>query len=286
MASLRQIRRRIKSVQNTKKITRAMEMVAAAKLRRFEQLVEQVRHSRDFLTQMVQNLCAAAAGYEHPYFMKREAPKKIAAVVVTSDTGLCGTYNSLMLAEINRFLKEHADQEVELISVGKTSTNHYKQHGHAVERAYLELRFANYEQYSLEIKNYVSEAYLAGELDEVYLIYTQFQTKSNYAPTTRKLLSFEPPEEQSDEDTGYIFEPSVEVIFDQLLPQVLLSQVRGALLEGSLSEQLSRMMAMRQATDNATEMIDDLTLLRNKMRQATITQELMEIVSGAKSLEH
>ena len=283
MASLRQIRRRIKSVENTKKITRAMEMVAAAKLRRFEDLLTKARESAYFLEKLLKNLLKDVASYTHPLFEAKDGTGKIVLVVATSDTGLCGTYNSNLLHAANAFLKENAGREVEIVTVGKTGLNYFRRIGQKTGFSFNEIRTSNFEATVLEITEYLKKRFLESHADEVYLLYTQYISKSNYKPRVEKFLNLEKTAEAAGERVGYILEPSADRIFEELLPRFLLTKVRTMLLEALLSEQLSRMVAMRQATDNAVEMIEDLTLLRNKLRQASITKELIEVVSGAKA---
>lgn len=282
MASLRQIRRRIKSVENTKKITRAMEMVAAAKLRRFEDLLTKARESAYFLEKLLKNLLNDASSYSHPLFEKK-GEANIALVVVSSDTGLCGTYNSNLLHRAADFLKEHDGKKIEIVPVGKNGLGFFKRLNQQVEVSFSEIRLSNFEPTVGEITDYLQKGFLAGRFDEVYLLYTQYVSKSNYKPRVEKFLNLEKAGDSSGERVGYILEPSVERVFDEILPKFLLTKIRTMLLEAFLSEQLSRMVAMRQATDNAVEMIEDLTLLRNKLRQASITKELIEVVSGAKA---
>jgi len=288
--SLRQIRRRIRSVENTKKITRAMEMVAAAKLRRFEDLLTKARESAHFLEKLLKNLLRDVASYSHPLFEKKEATGKIALVVVTSDTGLCGTYNSNLLRAAAGFLKENEGKQVEIIPVGKNGLNFFRRAAGSerkIDISFAEIRLSNFESTVSKITEYVQKGFIDGRFEEVYLLYTQYISKSNYKPRVEKFLNLEKSTEKSmgaaGERAGYILEPSAERIFEELLPKFLLTKVRTMLLEAFLSEQLSRMVAMRQATDNAVEMIEDLTLLRNKLRQASITKELIEVVSGAKA---
>ena len=283
MASLRQIRRRIKSVENTKKITRAMEMVAAAKLRRFEDLLTKARESAYFLEKLLKNLLKDVASYSHPLFEAKDGKGKVALVVATSDTGLCGTYNSNLLHAANAFLKENAGREVEIVTVGKTGLNYFRRIGQKTGLSFNEIRISNFESTVQEITEHLTQGFLGSRFDEVYLLYTQYISKSNYKPRVEKFLNLEKTAEEAGEKVGYILEPSADRVFEGLLPRFLLTKVRTVLLEVFLSEQLSRMVAMRQATDNAVEMIEDLTLLRNKLRQASITKELIEVVSGAKA---
>lgn len=285
MPSLRQIRRRIRSVENTKKITRAMEMIAAAKLKRFEDFLTKARASAHFLERLLKNLLGDVSNTQHPLFEKREKVEKVALVLVTSDAGLCGTYNANVLHEAVGFLESMRGKKIEIIPVGKSGLNFFSRRDKKARHSFVEVRLSNFEKIVGEVTEYVKNGFLQGAFDEVYLLYTQFISKSSFRPRIEKFLNMDRSTAATGEKIGYILEPSAERIFEELLPKFLLTKVRTSLLESTLSEQVSRMMAMRQATDNATEMIEDLTLLRNKLRQASITKELIEVVSGAKALK-
>lgn len=288
MPSLKQIRNRIKSVENTKKITRAMEMVAAAKLRRFEDSLKKVQTSQEFLRSLLNHLQSEAQDLDHPFFQVREEKKNIAVLLVTSDAGLCGTYNSNVIAEARRFFNSYPESTLHWIPVGKTGLLKLQSEEATIPLSFQDLRFQNWEAFAKNIIDHTSSLFLDGSYDEVHVIYTRYVSKSDFYPVHEKLLSFSLDTEDTETDqdahsdsAGYIFEPDAKTIFQALIPQYLTNKVCSVLLEGALSEQISRMLAMHQATQNAKEMVENLTLLRNKMRQASITQELMEVVSGA-----
>lgn len=285
MPSLRQIRRRIRSVENTKKITRAMEMVAAAKLRRFEELLMKAREAAAFLDRLLRDLLADVSHYEHPLFERKSRAHPIGLVLFTSDAGLCGTYNANVIQQALAFLREHADRPVTLIPVGKNGMNFFAQRGEKLETAFSEIRVSNFEVKAKQITDTLVGAFLGDRLDEIHLMYTHYVSKASFKPKAEKFLNLDRAAEEGRTRVGYILEPNADRIFEELLPRFLLAKIRTVLLESSLSEQISRMIAMRQATDNASEMIEDLTLLRNKLRQASITKELIEVVSGAKALK-
>jgi F-type H+-transporting ATPase subunit gamma len=291
MPSLRQIRRRIRSVENTKKITRAMEMVAAAKLRRFEDLLARARESADFLEDLLERLLADVRGYEHPLFRSVPEPKRFALLVVTSDTGLCGTYNANVLARAAAFIRERsrtgkiAGDAVEVIPFGKNGLGYFRRLGLDAKTSFVDNRLSNFEATAARAADYLKDRFLSGAVDEVYILYTNYVSKSNYGPKLEKFLNLEKGGPGEKTGPGYILEPDAGRIFAELLPKFLRGKIRAVLLESFLSEQLSRMIAMRQATDNAAEMIEEMTLLRNKLRQAAITKELIEVVSGARALK-
>lgn len=284
MASLRQIRRRIKSVENTKKTTKAMEMVSAAKQRRFEDFLAKARPAADFTGTLLANLLADLPDFRHPLLEEREEKKKIGVVVVASDTGLCGTYNMNVLHEANRFIGKYPAGKVEVVCVGKMSAGFFRRQGRDIPAVFSEIRLANLNAKISEIISFVTEGYLEGRFDEVWVAATKLVTRSVYGPAVEKMFAIERPE-QSGTATGYLIEPDAAKVMDVLLPQYVAGKIRLALLESFFAEQISRMLAMKQATDNAVEMISSLTLLRNKIRQAAITKELIEVVSGARASE-
>lgn len=288
MASLRQIRRRIKSVQNTRKITRAMEMVAASKLRRFEDALGMSQHAANFVEALLKHLIGDLAGYEHPLFEKREKREKTALTVFSSDSGLCGVYNSNVLTAATQFSRQFDKSKLEIIAVGKTAQLHFKSLGYRVSELFCEIRMQNLESNIQKLNQVLTEGFIQHRFDAIYLTRTQFFSKANFKPVSEQFLPLEvdADSEEKKSQSAYILEPNARHILEALIPEFLYTKMRKCLLEALLSEQVSRMIAMRQATDNAQEMIESLTLLRNRVRQAAITKELIEIVSGAKALDH
>jgi len=282
MASLRQIRRRIKSVENTKKTTKAMEMVSAAKQRRFEEFLAKARPAAEFIETLFANLLADLPNFTHPLLEERKEKKKIGVLVVASDAGLCGTYNSTLLAAAGRFLDGQNADKVEIICIGKMGANFFRRQGRPVGAIFSEIRLSNLGAKISEIISFATESYLSGKLDEVWIASTKLVTKTVYQPVITKLFSIERPK-RTGTAIGYLLEPDATQIMDVLLPQYVASKIRLMLLEAFFVEQISRMIAMKQATENAVEMIDSLTLLRNKIRQAAITKELIEIVAGSRA---
>ena len=300
MLSLRQLRRRIRSVENTKKMTRAMEMVAAAKLRRFQDMMVKGRPFTEGVGNLLKRLLKAQAGtnnrrrskmknqkvFSHPFFEKRNE-KKIAVVLMTSYTGLCGSYNNELIDVGIKFIRAQEAKPL-LVAVGKNGINSLTRSGHSFRAQFTDLRLSRVEEVLKNLKAALQEIYLGGETDAIYVVYSHFLSLTAYEPTIEKLLPFEsaPAEEKKTaEDTDYIFEPSEPEILERLVPLYFESKIRMIFLESFVSEQIARMRAMHQATENAKEMIDSLVLLRNKARQASITKELIEIVSGSRALK-
>ncbi len=287
MATLRDVEKRIKSVKSTRRITKAMEMVAAAKLRRAQTAVEQAKPYARKLDEMLANLAAGSATeIAHPYFEEREV-KKRTLVVIVSDRGLCGSFNSNLLRKTDKWIKANQDAELEMITIGKRGNDYYKS------------RFDNIVEYfgdwggvidfgrARSIAAYLTNRFVTGETDEINLAFTRFISLVRYNIGVEKYLPVPRPE-ASDEETSavsdYIFEPSSEEIYGQLMPSYANTKMITALLESFASEHGSRMMAMGNATRNAGDMVTSLTLEYNKARQAQITKELLEVVSGAEAL--
>jgi F-type H+-transporting ATPase subunit gamma len=283
MASLRDIRRRIRSVQNTRKITKAMELVAAAKMRRAQERVLQARPYADELAGIMVELMRRNPEYKHPMLLPREVRRRV-IVLVTADRGLAGGLNSnnirLALREITS-----AGVPVGVVTIGRKGRD-------LIRRVRREL-IADQSMLGdrptmgdiLPAARVAIEQYENEEADQVDIVFARFVSTGRQEATLRRLLPVEPPEDAPRLAADFLYEPEPRDVLDALLPRYVEAQVYRAVLENAASEQAARMLAMRNASDNASELIDDLTLTANKVRQATITTELMEIVSGAAALE-
>lgn len=281
MPSMRDIKRRIKSVKSTQQITKAMKMVAAAKLRRAQERVIQARPFAKELSETLGRLVAVAKDAAHPLLEVRE-PKSIGYVVITADRGLAGGYNANLIRKANTEIKELG--EVSLVTVGRKSRDFFRRIGRPIKSEFVGLGEDIDFSTAKEIANTVMNLYISGEFDEVYLVYTEFVTALTQKPTTVKLLPVQTPE-QSGPQLDYIYEPSPEAVLNVLLPKYVETTLFRALLESKASEHGARMTAMGSATENAKEMIDKLTLSFNRARQAAITREISEIVGGAAALD-
>jgi F-type H+-transporting ATPase subunit gamma len=286
MATLRDLRRRIKSVQGTQQITKAMQMVAAARLRRAQDKVESSRPYASKMQAMLDNLTRASASLDHPLFEKREV-KRVGIVVVTSDRGLCGSYNNNVIAETERLIKYYQPDQVYLIPVGKKSHSYYSKRACRIVSRYLGLGGLLDLGQVRTITNDLVNLFLSREVDEIHMVYTKFLSAVSHKVTTEKFLNIESREKAESKQGGvdYIFEPGPEEIFSTLLPSYCMTRVQAALAEAFASEHAARMISMSAATKNAEEMIEDLTLVMNKLRQATITKEMLEITTGAEALK-
>lgn len=281
MPSMRDIKRRIKSVQSSQQITKAMKMVAAAKLRRAQERVIAARPFSKEIGEVLARLVAVSGEFEHPLVAVRE-PKKVGYVVIAADRGLCGGYNANILRKSANEIKQFND--VSTIAVGRKSRDFFRRANRSIRSEFVglgeEIKFGT----AQAIAQTVMDAYIAEEFDEVYLVFTEFRSALTQIPTTIKLLPIDPPQEEGPK-VDYIYEPSAEEILNVLLPKYVETTVYRALLESKASELGAQMTAMGAATDNAKELIGKLTLSFNRARQAAITREISEIVGGAAALE-
>ena len=285
METLRAIKRRIRTVEKTKQITKAMEMVAAAKLRKAQALVESARPYAYKMQEILESLAGAAA-LTHPFFQRREI-KKVMILAFTSDGGLCGSYNTNIIRRLNEELGSYAPDSVCLYLIGKKGYEHYRRRHWTITDKILDLA-GNLDLTRVRsISKEVTDLFLTGEVDEVRLLYTRFLSTITYRVTLENLLPIEDPRrgEETSRRLEYLFEPSPASIFDDLLPRYCVTRIRTALAESFASEHGARMMAMGAATQNAEEMMERLTRLRNRARQASITKEMLEIVTGAEALK-
>lgn len=286
MASMRDIKRRIKSVGSTKKITKAMNLVAASKLQRAK--AKQIETRPYFLEtkKVIASVVSNSKGIKHPFLMER-GNKKVAVIVVTSDRGLCGGYNSNILKEVLSFINKK--EENSLVIVGTKGRDYFnRRNKNIVHNVNGISEKPDYVEAS-KISDLVLKMYIENEVDEVYLAYTEFESTISHLPKINRLLPVEIPEletekkEQSLELMSY--EPSAEEVLSYLIPKYVSTIIYGALVESSTCEQAARMISMDSATENAEGMIGKLNLIYNRARQGAITQEITEIVSGANALE-
>ena len=300
MASLRDIRKRIRSVKNTKQITKAMKMVAAAKLRKAQDAIIAARPYAQTLGQIIGELVSRSGdeGLAHPLLTQRTA-KRVELVVLTSDRGLAGGFNSNVIRRTSRFLVEngHDLERIELATVGRKGHDFFKNRGTPIRKDFPGLYSKLSYRLAADIAEEFSANYLNGEVDAVYLVYNQFGSAISQTVTLEQVLPLQTltPAAQAGTAAGaapaaatkvdFKYEPDRQAVLDRLVPQAVAIKVYRALLESVASEHGARMSAMENATSNATDMINSLTLSYNRTRQAVITKELMEIVSGAEALK-
>jgi F-type H+-transporting ATPase subunit gamma len=288
MATLRDIQRRIKSVQSTQKITKAMKLVAAAKFRRAQERILEARPYAKKMNELLGSLVERAGDITHPLLARRDMGRK-RLVIVTADKGLCGAFNSNILRESLRFLRGADEASVTLIVVGKKARDFYRRRQFAIKSELLGFWDRLAYSHAQEIANGVMRDYLAEEVDEVQLMYNEFRSVAVQRPVRQQLLPIQADAESDDKDDAgpseeYIYEPGPESILASLLPRHVTTQVYRALMESAAGEYGARMTAMESASKNAREMINVLTIQYNKARQERITKELLDIVGGAEAL--
>lgn len=294
MATLLDFRRRIRSVKNTQQITRAMKFVAAARLRRAQEAALAARPYANELSRLLRSIMARIDEPEHPLLAKRPE-ERILAIVLTGERGLAGAFNTNILRKANEFLRERRDKKLSLVPVGKKGRDSLKRAGFKFAAEYINVLAKVQFSTAREIAGLASELYAKEEIDAVYLIFSEFKTVVTANLKVEKLLPVEPemapepakePAKESSTDQpqsriDYIYEQPVDKLLASLLPKYIEAQVLRAMLESSAAEYAARMAAMESATRNAGEVIQALTLHMNKVRQAAITKEIIEIVSGA-----
>ena len=289
MSNLRDIKRRIKSVKNTQQITKAMKMVSAAKLRRAQENIVAARPYADKMNEMIASISSKLPAEEsHPLFEAKEEGK-IEVVVITSDRGLCGGFNSGLIRLTERFISEHADRDIVFNFIGKRGGEYFKKRDVNTAKSLSIGNKAPGYELAADIARDIITSYKQVEegSNEVYVIYSEFQSALVQTPTVQKILPMEPPEGEGEgeDQSELIFEPGPTEVLDSLLPKYVEGQIFRALLESAASEHGSRMTSMDSASKNASSMIDSLTLQYNRVRQAAITTELMEIISGSEALK-
>ena len=283
MASIRDIKSRIKSTNSTKQITKAMNLVSTAKLKRARDKVEGVRPYFTLLQDTILDIMESSSGIENPYFVVRE-PKNTLVIVVTADRGLCGGYNT---NSIKKALSIVSLNKISVLTLGTKARDFFKKREYDIKESFIHMSESVTVKNTKKVASKAMELFKSEEVDEVYLVYNKFISTIAFEPTSIKLLPMTAPEREGKSimKAEPLYEPSPEAVLNMLIPQYIAGTLYGALLEATASEQSSRMTAMSSATDNATAMIEDLTLYFNRARQASITSEISEIVGGAEALK-
>jgi len=280
VASAKEIRGQIKAVQNTAKITKAMEMVAASKMRKAQQRVFDARSYAEGIRQVIANLMQAHPEYQHSFFTPRESVKRIGIILVTTDKGLCGGLNTNALRLAVKAIRGQ-DAEVEVVNIGRRGGAFMRRFGVNVSGSVENISDTPELADILGAADLAIDRYAAGEYDEVHLLYSEFINTMTQKPQLTQLLPC--PENEEPSHPGYwdyLYEPDSQIVLDGLLRRYIESLVYHGVLENKACEQSARMVAMKSATDNAKGMVKDLQITYNKARQAAITQELAEIVAG------
>ena len=286
MAGSREIRNKIKSVQNTRKITKAMEMVAASKMRRAQERMRHARPYADKVRNIAAHLAHANPEYRHPFLVRRDTIKAAGVILVTTDKGLCGGLNTNVLRMLTTRMREleKAGTKLQVTAIGNKGLGFMQRIGAKVVSQITQLGDTPHLEKMIGPVKLQLDAYAAGEIDAVYIAYTRFINTMKQEPVVEQLLPLDPSklQETSREFSwDYLYEPDAQSVLDELLLRYVEAMVFQAVAENMASEQSARMVAMKSASDNAKKVIGDLQLSYNKARQAAITKELSEIVSGA-----
>mgnify|MGYP002741831034 FL=1 len=284
MANLKEIRGRITSISSTMQITSAMKMVSAAKLKKAQDAITMLRPYSEKLQELIQKVSTGSEGSLSEYAQKREV-KKILYIAISSNRGLAGAFNSSVIKELNANYKRKEDVEIEVLTIGKKVFDAVRR-----VRTVYDNQSSIYDSVSFEAVSKLTSAVMKdfseGIFDEVYLVYNKFINAATQEVRTEQLLPIMMPEQaEEDAESDYIFEPDKQTILETLIPKSIKTQVYKALLDSIASEHGARMTAMHKATDNANALKNELVIFYNKARQAAITNEILEIVSGAEALK-
>lgn len=292
MANLRDIKQRITSVQSTSQITRTMEMVATAKIKKAQEKIESARPYSFAMMEVLGNVARFVQGASHPLLEEHEERTRVMVVTITSDRGLCGAFNSNILRITEDLIRSERDAGVEtdIIAVGKKAIGYLRYRGIEPVMSYRDISDKPTFAEARAIAAHIIPRYEAGELDAAYIVFNRFKNVAEQKPETYQLLPIEQRAMETEDEQGgmhaeYLFEPSATAVLEHLLPTYVETLVYRALMESAAAEQGARRTAMKSATDNASEMITTLTRSYNRARQAAITTEIAEIVGGAAALE-
>ncbi len=287
MSTLRAIRKRIVSVKNTQQITKAMKMVSAARLRRAQEAITAARPYAFKMKETVFDLAYRVDVSDHPLLTTREV-KKRGVLIITSDRGLCGSFNSNLIKELANHLAESEGglEEIPLYTVGRKATEFFRRRKKNIKKSYMNVLANVSYGVAEELSRELTNDFLSNETDELIVYFNEFRSVISQRVTVEKLLPIEVEREEGDFPVEFIFEPGKDEILETLLPRYVATQIYRYLLESVAGEHGARMTAMDAATNNASEMIEKLTLQMNRARQASITKELMEIIGGKEAIEH
>jgi F-type H+-transporting ATPase subunit gamma len=284
MAGGREIKTKIKSVQNTRKVTRALEMVSASKIRRAQDLMKASRPYARLMRQVIGHIARANTEYKHPFLVEREQVKRVGYIVVSTDRGLCGGLNSNLFRKLLVDLREHQKNgvEVDIVAIGQKATAFFRRLKVNMVGSVTHLGEKPRVEQLIGVIKVMLDGYAESRLDRVFLAYNDFVNTMTQRSTLDQLLPLPPSDDVvSSHDWDYLYEPDAPTILDHVLTRYVESLVYQGVLENLASEHAARMVAMKSASDNATKLIGTLTLIYNKARQAAITQEISEIVGGA-----
>jgi F-type H+-transporting ATPase subunit gamma len=284
MPSTIDIRRRIRSTKNTQQITKAMKMVSAAKLRRAQDRIFAARPYAAALREVLASVATRVEGISHPLLESREAERNVLVVIITADRGLCGAFNTNVIRAAVNTIQERGWQSVQLMPIGRKAIDFFKRRPYPIRHSAQLVKALSLE-HAREISVMLGEDFTSGAVDAVYVVYNEFRSIMSQIVRVDRLLPIERAWDQNAPAVEYLYEPGPAQILGELLPKHIEYQLYRALLESAAAEQGARMTAMEAATKNASDMISHLTLTYNRIRQAAITKEIIEIVSGAAAAE-
>jgi len=276
--SLKQIKIRIRGIESTKKITRAMEMVSISKLKHIESFLNSHRSYFQALESIVDHTLRASEGTGHMFFRGGKSAESVGVCVITSDAGLCGTYNNAVIKCAEDFAAQHNGKNISLVPVGKRGFTYFKKKTFRISRSFTGLNGRYSVPVADEVAAALSRMFTDNQADEVYVAHMHFESLARYRPVVTKLF---PMEKTKERPMDFSFEPHGERILDELLPWYIRAKIRLILVESFIAEHGCRMVAMKTASDNAKELMDALVVMRNKARQAAITKEVIEIISSS-----
>ncbi|MFH0855403.1 MAG: ATP synthase F1 subunit gamma [Candidatus Omnitrophota bacterium] len=280
--SLKTIKNRIRSTENTEKVTAAMEMVSVAKLNKTEKSLIAIRPFVNGLEAIMNHLIGNLPQSAHPFLEAKSNSDRTCLCIITSDSGLCGVYNNEIIRTAENFCNSRGKEKMDLVCVGRKGFNYFKKNNFNVLNAYVGLNGRYSEKVSSAISNNLKAIFISGRVSQVHIAYTHFKTALIHEQRLEKFLNIDCPFEAK---TSYILEPEKGAILNEIIPEYVFMKLKMILLEAFTVEHSSRTVAMKAATDNAKDLLQGLILLRNKVRQANITQEIMEIISSSEALK-
>ncbi len=283
--TLKQIKSRVRSVQNTSKVTSAMELIAASKLNRVNKLFSGLRTYNSELERILYDLVGSRSHVQNRFFEKSKTKKKAALCVITSDSGLCGLYNNNIITKAEEFIQQNSGKKFSLILIGKKGLNYFRRTNLPILYSYVEANGRYDSSLCDNVSNMLVQLFLTKKIDEAYVAYTHCKTMVLQEAMVVKFLNLTLLEKEKKEEAEFILEPDFDGILDKLISKYITIRMRLLFLCALKSEHSARAIAMKTATDNADELLDELILSKNKARQASITQEIMEIVSSAEALQ-
>ena len=283
--TLKQIKSRIRSVQNTSKVTSALELIAASKLNRVDKLFAGLKLYYAEMDRILYDLIGSQPHVKNPFLEKRKTKNKLVLCVITSDSGLCGLYNNNIINAAEEFIHQNNKKEISLILIGKKGVTYFRKKNLPILYSYVESNGRYDSSLCDQISGMLTQLFLTKKADEVYIAYTHCKTMVSQNAVVEKFLNLTLAKKEKTEETEFILEPDLSSILDKLINKYITTRMRFLFLHALKSEHSARAISMKTATDNAEELLDELILSKNKARQASITQEIMEVISSVEALK-